>query len=201
MYEYLKGKLVEAGPQHAIVDVHGIGYKLLLPVNAFSRMPENGAEVVLYTSYIIRDTAHALYGFLNRQERDLFELLISVSGVGPKIGVSLLGHLGAVDLINAIRHAEVARLCKVPGIGKKTAERLILEIKDKLPINSSDESANKLNEQASSQYSHKIRDAMSALINLGYSQAIAQKAVKQTLKEMDESAELASLITHALQRC
>lgn len=201
MYEYLRGKLIEAGPQHAIVEVQGIGYKLLLPINAFSRMPENGHEVVLYTSYVIRDTSHALYGFLIRQERDLFELLTTVSGIGPKIGVSLLGHLEWADLVEAIRHAQISLLCRVPGIGKKTAERLILEIKDKLPVYSPQECNAKMNEHALGLDTQKIRDAMSALINLGYSQAVAQRAIKQTLKEMDDTAELAALITSALQRC
>jgi Holliday junction DNA helicase RuvA len=201
MYEYLKGKLIEASPQHAIVEAQGIGYKVLLPINAFSKMPENGHDVVLYTSFIIRDTTHALYGFLSRQERDLFELLISVSGIGPKIGVSLLGHLQLVDLVEAIRHAQIALLCKVPGIGKKTAERLVLEIKDKLPVCTPQESDKTMDGRIANVDSQKIRDAMSALINLGYSQAVAQRAIKQTLKEVDETAELALLITSALQRC
>lgn len=124
MYEYIKGTLIESTPQHAIVDVHGLGYKLLLPVNTLSRMPEIGQTVLLFASYVIRETNQTLYGFITRQEKELFELLITVSGIGPKIAIALLGHLELNHLVHAIRNSQLAHLCKVPGIGKKNRREI-----------------------------------------------------------------------------
>jgi Holliday junction DNA helicase RuvA len=201
MYEYIKGVLIESTPQHAVVDVHGIGYKLFSPVNTLSRMPEIGQTVLLYASYVIRETNQTLYGFITRQEKELFELLITVSGIGPKIAIALLGHLELNHLVRSIRNSQLAHLCKVPGIGKKTAERLVLEIKDKLPAFMIDDSEHNGSDKPCDLASQKIQDAMSALINLGYSQLAAQRAIKQVLDEAGEAASLTTLITLALQRC
>lgn len=201
MYEYVKGTLIESGPLHAIVEVYGVGYKLFLPVNSFPRLPEAGSFILLYSSYIVRETAHVLYGFLNREERDLFELLITVSGIGPKIAISLLGHLNFKDLVTAITTSQHSILSKVPGIGKKTAERLILEIKDKLSSSYSIGDSGDLKDPSTEIEAQKIKDAMSALINLGYPQSTAQRAIKQVIKEVNSPTELAELITFALQRC
>ena len=119
MYEYMKGKLVEASPSKATIDIGGIGYCLLIPLSNYSHLPPLGSEILFYVSLIIREDAHTLYGFLSRTERTLFEKLTSISGIGPKTALTLIGHLEPHDLQLAISQANVALLCKVPGIGKK----------------------------------------------------------------------------------
>jgi Holliday junction DNA helicase RuvA len=195
MFEYIRGKLVAASPLHAIVDVNGVGYKLLIPASHFAKLPLIGAEVTLYTAYIIRELSHTLCGFLSLREREFFELLNTVSGIGPKTALGLIGNLPAEQLQSAIQSANITTLCKVPGVGKKTAERLVVDLRDKL-----------------SSFFHAktdllpglpalpvTGDAMSALVNLGYNQAVAQKAVEKALKETGEEPNLALLITTALR--
>lgn len=196
MWAYVKGILIESSPQHAIIEVGGIGYKILIPVHLFSKLPQIGEVVCLQTSFIVRELSHTLYGFLTHEERDLFEVLMTVSGVGPKLGLCLIGHLPCKELQRAIKHQEITVLCKIPGIGKKTAERLIIELRDKVGHVDLPEPTATLN----SSQSQKISDAMGALINLGYNQQTAQKAIKSALKEIDESADLATIITYALQK-
>lgn len=188
MYEYIKGTLIEATPQFAIIDVQGVGYKINIPLNLFQKLPQEQNDVLLFTYFVVRENDQALYGFLTRHERELFCRFIAVSGIGPKTALAMLGHSNHVDIISSIRQNNVSALCKIPGIGKKTAERLILEIKDKLPIDSLP-SSNQI-----------IYDAMNALTNLGYSQTIAEKAIKEITKDK-EPKDLALLITQALKHC
>src|SRR5215475_1757697 len=133
MIALLRGVLLEKHPNQAVVDVGGVGYDVTIPVSTFSHLPEAGAEVRLRVHTHVREDAIALYGFLTVDEKALFERLISVSGIGPKLAVTILSGLAAADLIQAIRRGEVDRLVRIPGIGKKTAERLVLELRDKLP--------------------------------------------------------------------
>lgn len=199
MYEYIQGPLIQAAGVQAIIDVNGLGYKILIPSHLSGQLPQIGQEVRLYISFVVREFSHALYGFLSPQERDLFETFMNVSGVGPKLALSIIGHLSFNELHAAVGNQNIAALCKVPGIGKKTAERLIIELRDKLtgflpapfselplPVNADPQN-------------QKIHDAMSALINLGYTQIIAQKAIKNTLKDVPENIDLAELITLALK--
>ncbi|MBJ7449018.1 MAG: Holliday junction branch migration protein RuvA [Parachlamydiales bacterium] len=195
MFEFIKGTLVEANSQLAILDVHGVGYKISIPANASPKLPVRGKDVILYTSMVIRETAHTLYGFVTKTERDVFEVLIDVSGIGPKIAVGLLGHMLLEDFFSAVHQADSQYLCKLPGIGKKTAERLILEIKDKL-------AGIALWEERVDQpvgATQLWRDAVSALINLGFQQAQAQQAVKKAITELKEPVELSHLIAKALK--
>lgn len=191
MYEYLFGKLVDNTPQIAIIDISGIGYKVFVPMNYFQKLPAKGSDVKLFTYLAIRENDHALYGFLTKEERELFIRLIDVSGIGPKTALSMLGHSDHINLVSSIKQSNVSALCKVPGIGKKTAERLILEIKDKLPHDLGElfEKSDKLSS-----------DAAMALTHLGYSQMHAEKAVKSALKNEDIE-DLALLITEALKHC
>lgn len=192
MYEYIRGTLVEVAPSHAIIETgDAIGWKLFIPFSNFSRMPALKEPVCLYTSFVIRENSQSLYGFLTRSERDLFEQLLAISGVGPKTALSLVGHLEYNQLITSIRTQDTNSLCKVPGIGKKTAERIVLEIKDKLPIVTLD---------ANNAHVVVRHDAVRALIHLGYGDALAQKAVTNVLKKQEE-IDLSALITLALKEC
>lgn len=199
MFAYLKGTLVAAHPAFVIVDVQGIGYQLLTPCRLLGELPDLGQLVHFYTTFVVREFSHTLYGFLDSQERDIFEVLMNITGVGPKLALSLIGHLSFYELQTAVAQKDLATLCRVPGVGKKTAERLIVELKDKLPNllpNDAARLAISLTQDANTQ---KIQDAMLALIHLGYNQNTAQKAIKQTLKDLPETADLAQLITTALK--
>jgi Holliday junction DNA helicase RuvA len=196
MYAYIKGVLGHVTPLYVIVEAGGIGYKLWTPVSLFSSMPPIGHEVKLYISFIVREQLQAFYGFTTEQERDLFELLLGVAGVGPKIALSLIGHLSLKGLQQAIHQQDTAALSRVPGIGKKTAERLIIEMRDRFKLLNGADVTHSISLDAHSQ---KIRDAMSALVNLGYNQLIAQKALKKTLELTSEDIELPDLISTALK--
>src|SRR5205085_2079832 len=133
MIALLRGVLVEKHPNQAIVEAGGVGYDVTIPVSTFTHLPEAGTEVRLRIHTHVREDALALYGFLTQDEKALFERLISVSGIGPTLAVKVLSGLAAADLLAAIRRGEVDRLVKIPGVGKKTAERMVLELRDKLP--------------------------------------------------------------------
>src|SRR6476659_4931879 len=133
MIALLRGVLLEKHPNQAIVEAGGVGYDVTIPVSTFTKLPETGAEVRLKIHTHVREDALALYGFLAQDEKALFEKLISVGGIGPTLGVKVLSGLAAPDLILAIRKGEVDRLVRIPGVGKKTAERIVLELRDKLP--------------------------------------------------------------------
>ncbi len=132
MIAQIHGRLLRKGPQEAIVDVGGVGYRLTIPLSTFYRVGEPGAEVTLLTHTHVREDTLALFGFLTAVEQALFERLIAVSGVGPKLAVSVLSGIEAPELVAALRSGDVARLTRIPGVGKKTAERLVVELKDKM---------------------------------------------------------------------
>ncbi len=198
MFAYIRGKLVHSLPQAAIVETaSGIGYKIFIPANVFAGLPQLGTEIILYTSFVVRELSQALYGFLNEQERDLFEALLGVTGIGPKLALNLIGHLPLIDLHQALQQEDMVAFTRVPGIGKKMAERLIIEMRGKisslLPFPHLSAKA------VSDPTTMKINDAMNALINLGYNQSTAQKAIKKSLTDLPEGINLADLITHALK--
>ena len=133
MIAHLRGVLLEKHPNQAIVETGGVGYDVTIPVSTFTHLPDAGVEIRLRIHTHVREDALALYGFLTQDEKALFEKLIGVSGIGPTLAVKILSGLAAPDLINYIRRGEVDRLVRIPGIGKKTAERMVLELRDKLP--------------------------------------------------------------------
>lgn len=200
MFSYIKGLLVQITPLQAIVEANGIGYTLLIPLSVLDKMPEINQTIQLYTSFVVREFSHTLYGFLHPNERDAFEVLLNVTGIGPKLALSLIGALSLTALQTAIVSQDIITLCKVPGVGKKTAERLIVELKDKLT-----DLVQMAYPGESIVVSHKdprkqqIQDALLALINLGYHQSKAQKAIQTGLKELPEQFELVTLITCALK--
>lgn len=198
MFAFIKGELVFSSPTNVIVEANGIGYRILIPTSNFSMLPQLGSAVFFHVSYIVREVSQTLYGFLHNLDRDLFEMLLNVSGIGPKLALSLIAHLSLQELRKAISNHDLALICKVPGIGKKTAERLIIELRDKLstafPHDPTEHSI-----PLSDPKSQQITDAMNALINLGYNQITAQKAIKKTLHDHPEDIDLALLITHSLK--
>lgn len=198
MYAYLKGTLISSTATFVVVDVNGVGYHVLIPCSLLGSLPKVGSAVHLFTSLVIREFSHALYGFLSMPERDLFENLMNVTGIGPKLALALIGHLSFDSLQMAIGDADLSTLCKVPGVGKKTAERLIVELRDKLPNMAGKSKASSFAVQLPSGR-QEIQDAVLALINLGYTQNIAQKAVKQSLQDLPSEYNLAELITCSLK--
>jgi len=195
MFEFIRGKLVQSIPSKAVVDVGGVGYGIVISLKTFQKLPNIGAEVFFYVAPVIREDGHYLYGFLSLDDKKLFEQLISISGVGPKTAIGILGHVDIGDFQMAVVQGNAALLSKVPGIGKKTAERLIIELKDKFNNISSSGSTLPTGAQGNS----VVGDAISALINLGYHPLDAQKAIKKVLSIHEKEPNLSELISGALR--
>ena len=194
MIALLRGVLLEKHPNQAIVDAGGVGYDVTIPVSTFTHLPDPGAEVRLRIHTHVREDALALYGFLTQDEKGLFEKLIGVSGIGPKLAVTILSGLAAPDLIGSIRRGEVDRLIRIPGIGKKTAERMVLELRDKLPPATGEEPPS----AAAPALSAVDQDVLSALLNLGCGRPQAEAAVRKA-KASGPSADFEPLFRRALE--
>jgi holliday junction DNA helicase RuvA len=177
MIAHLRGKLIARHPNQAIVETAGVGYDVTISVPTFSDLPPLGGEVALHIHTHVREDQLALYGFLRAEEKQLFEKLITVSGIGPKLAITILSGMAAQELGNAIRANDLARLTKIPGIGRKTAERLVLELRDKLPM------AGQEIVPALPAFSTVQEDVLSALVNLGYQRAAAEKALASVAKD------------------
>ena len=173
MIALLRGTLVEKNPNQAILEVGGVGYDVTIPISTFSGLPDVGTEIRLRIHTHVREDALALYGFLTADEKNLFEKLIAVSGIGPGLGVKVLSGMPAGDLLNAIRRNEIEKLVRIPGVGKKTAERMVLELRDKLPAPAGSEEA------AAPSLSRLDEDVLSALLNLGSPRPAAEAAVRK----------------------
>lgn len=191
MIGFLRGLLLHKTPQELLIDVGGVGYRVLVPISTFCRLGDQGAMAQLLIHTHVREDQLVLYGFATPAELELFEKLISVSGVGPKVALGVLSGIEVDDLIHAIRGNDVARLTRVPGVGKKTAERLILELKDKI-------AALHLGAPEPQAPSPKRSDLLSALANLGYSSAEADRAATEVLRLQPE-ASLGDLLRDALR--
>lgn len=200
MFEYIKGTLAALQPHKAVVDVNGIGYFLHTPLSAFSAMPPIGKEITFYISSVIREDSHKNFGFLSVEERDLFEKISAVSGIGPKTALALIGHLDAQALESAITTANSTLLSKIPGIGKKTAERLIVELRDKVLKELKKSPLPTTPQKGLSEEDQTVNDALSALMNLGYNSLQAQQAIKKVLAESKNAPELSTLIRLALSK-
>ena len=194
MIALLRGTLLEKHPNQVIVEVGGVGYDVIIPVSTFSHLPGTGAEVRLRVHTHVREDALSLYGFLTLDEKNLFERLISVSGIGPKLAVTILSGLAAPDLIHSIRRGEVDKLVRIPGIGKKTAERMVLELRDKLPAVAGDAPE----AEPAPVLSATDQDVLSALLNLGCARPQAEAAVRKA-KAAGAPAEFEPLFRRALE--
>lgn len=176
MIAHLRGKLIARHPNQAIVEVTGVGYDVTISVPTFSELPPLGSEISLHIHTHVREDQLALYGFLRVEEKHLFEKLLTVSGIGPKLAITILSGMPADDMVNSIRGADIARLTKIPGIGKKTAERMVLELRDKLPVVGIEAA------EVIPSLSAVEEDVLSALLNLGYQRAAAEKALNAVEK-------------------
>jgi holliday junction DNA helicase RuvA len=177
MIAHLRGTLLEKHPNLVIVDTGGVGYEVTIPVSAYSSLPATGAEVQLHIHTHVREDALLLFGFVSAADKALFEKLIAVSGIGPKLAVTALGGLTAPDLAQAIREGSVEQLVRIPGVGKKTAERMVLELRDKLDLLPG--IARAAAASAKSAFNTTEEDVISALSNFGASRASAEVAVSK----------------------
>ena len=184
----LRGKIIEKTPPLICVDVNGIGYDVQVPMNDLYELPGLGEEVILFTHFVVREDAQQLYGFLNDAERQTFRTVIKITGIGPRTGLAILSGISAEQLAIAVEEEDLNLLCKIPGIGKKTAERIVLELRGKL-------SALVPAAVSSSSPAHQRQDISNALMALGYSERELQKV----LKELDPAIEVTEGIRQALK--
>lgn len=194
MYESIKGILIDKTPLKAVVEVNGIGYRLAIPLSTYTRLPALEKPIHLFLSQVVREDSNTLYAFLVKEERDLFETLITLSGIGPKTALTIIGHVELNAFQRAISNADVRLLSKIPGIGKKTAERLVIEMRDKF------KGAKDVKAVPLTGADGLIGDAMNALIHLGYNPLEAQKAVTSVCEEKKGETDLGKIITAALQK-
>lgn len=191
----LKGVVAEKGTGSVVLDVNGVGYELDVPISTAFDLPEPGQATSLFTHFVVREDAQLLYGFLRQADRDMFRVLIKVNGVGPKLGIAILSGLDSQALANCVQHDDVSSLVKLPGIGKKTAERLLIELRDKVKQLPSQSGAGDLLSVPVAAQSAED-EAESALIALGYKPPEAAKAIKQVA---EKGASVEQLIKAALK--
>jgi len=198
MITFLDGKLISALPTQAIVDVSGIGYEVFIPLSSYDKLPGVGQPIRILTHLAVREDAHVLYGFMTAPERDLFRLLVNnVSGIGPKLALAVLSGMSVNNFKAAVVNSDVVSLSKISGLGKKTAERIILELKDKLGVAAAWEAASALHAPTPEQ--EQANEAVLALIALGYKQVEAHKTVRD-LQEKGEAKSAEELVKLALKR-
>jgi Holliday junction DNA helicase RuvA len=196
---FLHGKLAEILPTQITVDVAGVGYELLIPLSSFNKLPQPGQEIRILTHLAIREDAHVLYGFMSPQERDLFRMLINtVSGIGPKIALNILSGMNVVAFRGAVANGDVKALSQISGVGKKTAERIVVELKDKVGAAGAWEASSA--ERALSPADQKINDAILALIALGFKQTDAHDAVRAAVEKLGPDAGPDDLVRASLRR-
>lgn len=170
MIAHLRGRLARKDPARVIVDVNGVGYEVFIPLTTFTALPDTGSDVSIDVHTHVREDVIALYGFSTRRERSIFEKLMTISGIGPKLAVTILSGGSVEDLVSAIKRGDLARLTAIPGVGKKTGERIILELRDKFQDFA--EAQPKSSAEA---------DVLSALENLGYNRALAESALRRAV--------------------
>lgn len=202
----LRGIIIEKQPPEVLIEVNGVGYEVTMPMTCFYELPDNGQEAIILTQFIVREDAQLLYGFNNKQERLLFRELIKVNGVGPKLALAILSGMSATQFVGAVEKGEIKTLVKLPGVGTKTAERLVVEMKDRfknfggellnqtIPHDSKDKSV--LSLRSSSQIES---EAISALVALGYKPQEASRIISKVLKpDMDSETLIKEALKSAL---
>ena len=186
----LSGIVADKQAPDLLIDVNGVGYEVQLPLTSFYELPEEGQKATIYTHFVVREDAQLLYGFASKQERSLFRLLIKANGVGPKLGLTILSGLNAEQFVTCVEQDDVTTLVKLPGVGKKTAERLLVEMRDRIKdLNIAPEFMPKTAIESSvlQNSASDFDDAVSALASLGYSSQQASKAVKAVARDGDDS--------------
>ncbi len=197
MYEYITGKLTEKSPTHIVLDVQGVGYRIHIPVSTYAALPSTTEIVKVLTHLVIKEDDHVLYGFYTEEERDLFRLLISVSGIGPKIAMTALSGIPIAEFKRALVDGSLHVLTSISGIGRKIAERMVVELREKVVLSEKQTGAKAA--QAGTQESPVMEDSISALVELGYRRANAKEAVQKVLKDEGQALPLSELIRKALQ--
>lgn len=198
----LRGSLIEKNSPEILIECNGIGYEVTMPMTSIYALPDINEEAIIYTHFVVREDAQLLYGFANKIERKLFRLVVKVNGVGPKLGLAILSSMSADQFVSCVVHDDLATIVKIPGVGKKTAERLLIEMRDRIKDWQTDNDTGSpesfaLNVQQSETFTSNAKgDAINALVSLGYSQSQADKAIK-TIYKADMSSE--DLIRDALK--
>lgn len=199
MITFLRGTLIEVLPTQITVDVNGVGYELLIPLSSYDKLPAPGHNVRVLTHLTIREDAHVLYGFMSDEERQLFRLLVnSVSGIGPKTALSVLSGMSVTVFRGAVANGDVKALSQISGVGKKTAERIVVELKDKIGVAGAWEASSA--KRTLSPEEQKTNDAVLALMALGYKQVEAHDVVRASLKALGPNAGLEELVRASLKK-
>ena len=199
MITFLHGKLVEALPTHVIVDVNGVGYEVLIPLSSFDKLPPPGQEVKILTHLVVREDAHILYGFMTLSERDLFLLLVNtVSGIGPRTALNVLSGISVMAFRGAVANGDIKALSQISGVGKKTAERIIVELRDKIGAAGAWEASSA--QRALSAEDQKLNDAVLALMALGFKQIEAHDAVRKVQAGAGSQATVEELVRACLKK-
>ncbi|NCC52375.1 MAG: Holliday junction branch migration protein RuvA [Spartobacteria bacterium] len=196
MITFIEGILAEKAPTRIVVNVHGVGYEVFIPLSSYDRLPAPDKPVRVLTYDYIREDTHTLFGFLKASERDLFTRLLGVSGIGPKIALSALSGMSVRDFKTAIVEADAKRLSSISGIGKKMAERMIIELRDKISSGEALEAVAGVEE--GSEADQQVHDAVMALISLGYKQVDAWKMVRKVLPKLGDHPTVENIVRHAL---
>jgi Holliday junction DNA helicase RuvA len=199
MISFLRGQLIEALPTQVAVEVNGLGYDVLIPLSSYDKLPQPGQEVKLLTHLVVREDAHILYGFATSAERDLFRLLINtVSGIGPKIALNVLSGINVTAFRGAVANGDVKALSQISGVGKKTAERIVVELKDKIGAAGAWEAASA--QRAVSPEDQKVNDAVLALMALGFKQIEAHDTVRKAQSTLGTQATVEDLVRACLKK-
>ena len=199
MITFVHGKLIEALPTQAIVDVRGVGYEVLIPLSSFDKLPQPGGDVKLLTQLIVREDAHVLYGFASTAERDLFRLLINnVSGIGPKTALNILSGMNPVAFRGAVANGDVKSLSQISGVGKKTAERIVVELRDKVGAAGAWEASSAARSLSASD--QRVNDAVLALMALGFKQVEAHDTVRGAQVVLGTEATVEELVRASLKK-
>ncbi|HNT91136.1 MAG TPA: Holliday junction branch migration protein RuvA [Smithellaceae bacterium] len=198
MIAMISGKIVYKGISHVVIDAQGVGYRVFIPLTTFYVLPENGHDVTLHIHTHVKQDGINLFGFYTIQERDIFELMLTVSGIGPKMSINILSGISVSELLNAISKGDLKKLISIPGLGKKTAERLILELKEKvikrMIIEETPEGTDRQREKDIIK-----EDALSALVNLGYKNNIAQDALDKVMSELTTDLAMEQILKRTLK--
>ncbi|RME96037.1 MAG: Holliday junction branch migration protein RuvA [Verrucomicrobia bacterium] len=199
MITFLRGRLVSALPTQVTIDVHGVGYEVLIPLSSYDRLPPPGEEVQLFTHLAVREDAHVLYGFASEAERELFRLLIgTVTGVGPKMALNILSGMSPKAFRGAVAEGDVKALSRISGVGRKTAERIVVELRDKIGAAGAWEASSE--KRGLSEQDQKVNDAVLALMALGFKQAEAHESVKAAAVVLGPDALVEDLVRAALKK-
>ena len=199
MISFLQGRIVETLPTQVVVEVQGVGYEVLIPLSSYDKLPQPGQEVKLLTHLAVREDAHVLYGFMSGAERDLFRLLINtVSGIGPKIALNVLSGISVTAFRGAVANSDVKALSQISGVGRKTAERIVVELKDKIGAAGAWEAASA--QRALSVEDQKVNDAVLALMALGFKQIEAHDAVRKAQGALGPQATIEDLVRTCLKK-